>query len=248
MNNPQKILWITGASSGIGEAVALYYAKQGWTVYASARRAEALQALAAKHTGIHPLPLDVTDVAALGAAVEQFRNKGIRLTQVILNAGTHTPVDGRKLDAKVFRSLFEVNFFSVVNALEALYPLLHHQGGAQVGIVSSVAGLTGLPSSSAYGATKAALNNMTEALRNDMAQDGIRLSLILPGFVKTPLTDKNDFPMPWMISAEKAAESMYQGMEAGRFIITFPRRMYWALRVLSLLPKKLYFRLLSRPL
>ncbi|MCA3268920.1 MAG: SDR family NAD(P)-dependent oxidoreductase [Thalassospira sp.] len=246
--NLEKTLWITGASSGIGEATALYYAQQGWTVYASARRAEALQALAAKHSGIKPLPLDVTDTAALAAAVEHFRENGIRLTQVVLNAGTHTPVDGRKIDVKVFRSLFEVNFFSVVNALEALYPLLHHQGGARVGIVSSVAGLTGLPLSSAYGATKAALNNMTEALRNDMAQDGIQLSLILPGFVKTPLTDKNDFPMPWMISAEKAAESIFKGMDAGRFIITFPRRMYWALRILSFLPKKLYFRLLSRPL
>lgn len=245
------MLWITGASTGIGRAVALRYARAGWTVAASARDASALAALAADASGlpgrIMPVPLDVTDLAACKAVVERIERESGAIDSAILNAGTHLPVDARTFSSQTFRKLFEVNVFGAVHGIEALLPVMLARRRGQIAIVASVAGYRGLPTASAYGASKAALINMAEALHLDLAGQGVDVRLVCPGFVKTPLTDRNPFPMPFLMEADAAADRMFRGLSEGRsFEITFPRRFTWFLKVLERLPYALYFPLVKR--
>ena len=140
------------------------------------------------------------------------------------------------------------NLMGTGNCLEAVIPRMVARGQGQIGLVGSVSGYGGLPGGGVYGATKSALITMAEAMVPELRLKGVRLSVINPGFVKTALTDANDFPMPFMISAEDAAERIVKGLKAGRFEIAFPRRMALSLKLLSLLPYPLYFTLTSKML
>jgi len=246
-----KTAWITGASSGIGRALALALARQGVTVAASARSRDGLQSLAteAANAGarILPTPLDVTDRAAVKAAAEA----AIRVFRgppdlAVLNAGTFLPMSAADFDAARFREQVEVNLLGTVHMLEALLPAYLTARKGQIAIVSSVAGYRGLPTSAAYGATKAALINLAEALKYDLDRAGVKLQLVNPGFVKTPLTDKNDFKMPFLMPADKAVARMIAGLARDRFEITFPRRFTWQLKLLRLLPYRFYFAVTRR--
>lgn len=245
-------LWITGAGAGIGRALALAYARRGATVAVSARRADTLAALQAEVQAqgliglIVPVPLDVTDRAATLAAVATIEELIGSLDLVILNAGTHEPFDPAAFDPTIFDRLFAVNLFGVVNGLAAVVPRMVARRGGRVAIVSSVAGYCGLPTAAAYGATKAALINMAEALKPELERCGVGVAVINPGFVRTPLTDRNTFPMPFLIEADDAAERIIRGLASGRFEITFPRRLSWALKMLRRLPYPIYFRVVGR--
>lgn len=240
------VVWIIGASSGIGEATALAYAGRGVMVAISARRADALQAVVAKGGGrIRAFPLDVTDRVATGETVAAIEAALGPIDLAILNAGSHEPVDVAAFDPGAFDRLFTLNVGGAVNALAALIPRFIGRGAGKIAIVSSVAGFGGLPTASAYGATKAALINMAEALRTDLKPHGVAVAVINPGFVRTPLTDRNEFPMPAIIEAGDAAERIVTGLAAGRFEVTFPRRLSWFLKLLRLLPYGLYFRMVS---
>lgn len=245
---PSRV-WITGASSGIGRAVALAYARAGATVAASARAADALAQLAAEPGAggrIRAFPVDMTDRAAVAATVGRIEAELGALDLVILNAGTHEPVDARHFDPAVFDRLIAVNLTGTVNGLAAVLPRLIARRAGHVAIVASVAGYGGLPSAAAYGATKAALINLAEALRFDLARDGVRLSLVNPGFVRTPLTDKNEFAMPALMEVDDAAAALVRGLARGGFEVTFPRRFTYVLKALRLLPYRLYFPLVAR--
>jgi NAD(P)-dependent dehydrogenase (short-subunit alcohol dehydrogenase family) len=246
-----RTAWITGAGSGMGRALALALARRGAAVAASARSHDALASLAAEAGAgpgrILPAPLDVTDRAAVQAAMGAVaRVLGGPPELAVLNAGIYLPLGAADFSAERFRAQLETNLMGTVHMLEALLPAYRAAGRGHIAIVASVAGYRGLPRSAAYGATKAALINLAESLRIELAGSGIKLQLVNPGFIKTPLTDKNRFRMPHLMSAEDAAERILRGLASPRFEITFPRRFTWQLKLLRLLPYALYLPLVRR--
>lgn len=230
------IAWITGAGSGIGRGLAARLARDGWTVAVSARSREDLDRLAAEQAGIVPFVLDVTDLEAVKATwARMVAELGVP-ELVVLNAGTYVPVSAQGFSAEKFGANVEVNLLGTAKCLEAVMPAMIARRSGHIAVVSSLTGYVGLPTASAYGATKAALINMCEALEPELEAFGVKLSVITPGFVDTPLTRKNTFPMPFLISTEDAVERIVRGLKAGKFEIAFPRRMSLAIRVLAGLP------------
>ncbi|PSC05826.1 oxidoreductase [Alsobacter soli] len=242
------VAWITGASSGIGRATALELARRGFTVAASARRVEELESLSreAPDGHIRAYPCDVTDRAAVYATVETLERDLGPLALAFLNAGTFFPMKGAGFDPDVVMKTFDLNVGGVVNGLGAVIPRMTGRGRGQIAINASIAGYGGLPTSTAYGASKAALINMAAALKFALDEAGVTMQLVSPGFVGTPLTDRNDFPMPFIMPAEKAAKRICDGFERGGFEITFPRRLSWVLKLANILPYGLYFPLVAR--
>ncbi|MGI9402321.1 MAG: SDR family NAD(P)-dependent oxidoreductase [Rhizobiaceae bacterium] len=241
--------WITGASAGIGRELALKLANEGYTVYASARSAEALDKLATEFSGkgrIISLPLDVTDEKANREAVERIVSESGRLILAVFNAGVFLPIRGSELELSTFEKSFGLNFFGVLNGLLPTIEVMKEAGIGQIAIVSSSAGYGGLPKSAAYGSTKAALINLAESLKFDLDPLNIRIQVVTPGFVKTPATDKNDFHMPFLMPADEAAEVFSRGLKADVFDISFPKRFTYILKFLNLLPYRMYFWLVSR--
>ena len=245
-----RTVWLTGAGKGIGRAVALRLLRDGDTVAVSARTATDLDSLTAEAAGlpgaVKGYPLDVTDEAACAATFAAIEVDLGALDLVVLNAGNHRPMRAREIDPAVFRSLIDVNLFGVVHALAPAVPAFMARGRGHIAIVASVAGYRGLPTAAAYGASKAAVINMCEALRPELAKAGVSLSLVNPGFVKTPLTDKNEFVMPFLMEADRAADRLVNGLDSGRFEITFPRRFTWTMKLLQVLPYGLFFRIADR--
>ncbi len=241
-------VWVIGASSGIGAATAEALLARGARVALSARNQAALVGIAAKYDAAQSrvLPLDLTQPAAAAPALAEIVTAWGSVDLVLFFAGTHQPVRAWELDAKVARNLFEVNVLGVIDGLSCVIPQLLKQGHGGVGIVSSVAGYSGLPTALVYGATKAALINLAETLYLDLAPRGIGVYLINPGFVKTPLTDKNEFTMPALIGADEAALEIVTGLERGEFEIHFPKRFTLWLKFLRLLPYRLYFTLVHK--
>ncbi len=244
------VIWVTGASKGIGRALAIELASRGAVVVASARSADELDKLSQEASNlkgsIEGYALDVTDLAAVTDAVGAIENQHGTIKTAILNAGTHQPVEPAKFAVDDMRKLYELNVFGTANCVEAvLKPYLQRNSG-RLAIVASVAGYGGLPTSAYYGSSKAALINLAETLRLDLAKTDIVVQCINPGFVKTPLTDKNEFPMPFLIEAEVAAKRIADGLETGRFEIAFPRPFIAVMKLLGLLPYSLYFWAISR--
>jgi len=243
--------WVTGASSGIGRAVALALARDGWRVAVSARGGDGLVSLIQETAGlngsVHPYPLDVTnpqDVAETYAAIR--RDLG-PVALSILNAGIYLPVEiTGHVDPAPFAQSMHVNYMGVVHCLAPLLPDLIVRRRGHVVIVSSVTGYGGLPRAAAYGPTKAALINLAECLKFDLDRSGVRISIVSPGFVDTPATAGNPFPMPFLISADEAARRILQGLQEGRFEITFPRRFTYILKFLNMLPYRVYFFLVKQ--
>ena len=245
-------LWVTGAGKGIGRAVAWEYAARGWTVAVSARTQSDLdslviEAVAAKLAGkIVAYRADVTDQDAMKQTFKAVEHDLGALDHVILNAGTHMPNDVQTFSVAPFRTLMEINFLGVVNGLSAVVPAFISRRAGHIGVVSSVAGFGGLPLASAYGASKAALINMCEALRPELEAAGVILAVINPGFVRTPLTDKNTFAMPFRIGADVAARNIFAGMGTRKFEIAFPWLFVTLLKILGLLPYGIYFAVTRR--
>lgn len=241
-----KIAWLTGASTGIGRAVALRLAADGWRVAASARNAEALAALAAEAPGVAPYPLDVSDRDACLACAERIERELGPLELAIFNAGAHRPMPATAFSSATLRALLDINVMGVAHGLEAVLPRLIARRSGRVVIVASLAGYRGLPTAAAYGASKAALINMAEALRPELAGHGVILQVVNPGFVKTPMTGQNRFPMPFLVSAEQAAASILRGMRSDRFEITFPLRFAFLMKLVRLVPDRIYFYVTRR--
>ncbi len=242
-----RIVWITGAGSGIGRALALRLAGDGASVAVSARSADALAALAAAMPGrIHAFPMDVSDPAAVEAGVAAIERDLGPIDLAVLNAGTHRPMSLEDFSIETARALMEVNYMGVVHGLAALLPRLRQRGAGQVAVVASVAGYRGLPTAAAYGPTKAALINLCKSLKLDCDRAGIRLNLICPGFVATPLTARNGFPMPGLIDAEEAADRIVAGLAGDDFEISFPKGFTWKVKMARCLPYRLYFALVRK--
>lgn len=241
-------VWIVGASTGIGAALARALGAAGARLALSARGRPALEALAAELPDAIALPLDVRDVEALaGAHAELVRRMG-GIDVAILNAGTYTPMRADAFDPAVMEEHFAVNFMGVSNALSTLLPDMVARAAEHPAlvIVSSVAGYRGLPQALAYGPSKAALINLAETLYLDLSPRGIGVFLVNPGFVDTPLTRQNTFRMPALIGADEAARHMLAGMARGEFEIHFPKRFTRWMKLLRILPHRLAFAALRR--
>ncbi len=239
--------WVTGAGSGIGRALALRLASEGWNVAVSARTARDLDALADEVPArIQAFPLDVTDAKAVLRTVARIEDTLGPFDLAVLNAGTYDRDSAAQFDAVAFRATVEVNLMGSVHCLAALMPRMLAHGSGHIAVVSSVVGYVGLPGAAAYGASKAALINMCEALYPELAARNVRLSIINPGFVDTPLTQKNDFPMPFLISADAAVDQIMAGLRSRHFEIAFPRMMVLSLKLLAVLPARLRFAVTRR--
>jgi short-subunit dehydrogenase len=203
-----------------------------------------MREVAGGHANAVVEPLDFTRSADVAAAWDRIRRRWGGVDLVLIVAGTHKEMRAWELNEKDSRALLEINLHAVINTTGALVPGFLAQGTGAIGIVASVAGYRGLPKALVYGASKAAVINFTETLYLDLHPKGLGVYLIMPGFVKTPLTDQNDFTMPHLISAEEAAREIVDGMRAGKFEIHFPRAFTRQLKLLRLLPYRWYFSLI----
>jgi len=242
-----KLAWITGASTGIGRALALRLVRDGWRVAASARGSDALTRLASESGGaIRAFPLDVTDAGAtLRVAAEIERELGA-VDLAVVNAGTDARTPATDFDPAVARRVIEVNLIGAANTLAAAMPEMIRRRAGHIAVVASVAGYRGLPRAAAYSASKAGLIALAEGLKFDLDKHGVKIQVICPGFVRTPLTDRNDFAMPFLMDADEAAERVARGLEGSAFEIAFPRRFAWILKLLGCLPDRLYFPLVAK--
>ena len=246
-NRCSQIAWVTGAGRGIGKAVTLLLQNEGWVIAASSRTSKDLDQLVSENElgNLHAYPLDVTDPVATKLTIKRIENELGNINLVVLNAGTFYPSKIDSLSEDHFRNLVEVNLMGTVNGLSSMMPRFIERKGGNIAVVASLAGYRGLPNASAYGATKAALINMCEAIYPKLKENNVHIHLINPGFVKTPLTDKNDFHMPFLISAEDAATRILKGIKNNQFEICFPRRFALIMSFLRIIPNRFYFFLIN---
>jgi NAD(P)-dependent dehydrogenase (short-subunit alcohol dehydrogenase family) len=240
-----KTVWIVGASSGIGEATASALHAKGAKLIVSARKQQALLDFVASHPGAQALVLDATDRQAVQAAAQQVQAEG-RLDCVVYCAGHYTAMRAFAMDLADAVRHMQVNYVGALHVLDAVLPQLLSQGAGHISLVGSVAGFRGLPNSLAYGPSKAALINLAETMYLDLKDKGIGVSIINPGFVKTPLTSSNDFSMPALLTPKQAAQAILKGWAAGAFEIHFPKRFTLWLKLLRLIPYRIYFALVGR--
>ena len=243
----KKVIWITGASSGIGRALAIKFANEGWLVAASARRENLLQELNKVNENIYPFPLDVTNIeqckTVFNSIVKKFKDVEIS----IFGTGIHDPKSEKEFNLEKIRKIMEVNYFGTMNSINSAYSFYNNKKSGQISIISSVAGYRGLPAAGAYCASKSALTSFAESLHFEMKRKNIRVSLVSPGFIKTPMTDQNDFPMPMIKSPEFAAEKIYTGLVKKKsFEIHFPKVFTYFLKFLRILPNSIYFKIVEK--
>ncbi len=246
MSENQKKIWITGASTGIGKAVAEKFAKEGWKVAISARRTELLKNIA-QDNNISDYALDVTDEKKVHEVFKKILDDFKSIDICVFNAGTYEPKLEKEISQEQIRKTMEVNFFGVVNCIKAVEKYFKNIKNGHISIVSSIAGYRGLPNSSGYGPSKAALSNLAESLYFDFKKYNVRVSLISPGFIKTPMTDKNKFRMPFIRSPEFAADKIYDGLvKSNVFEITFPKQLTIIFKFFKILPNKVYLFLINK--
>ena len=242
-----KNIWITGASSGIGNALAIKFAKEGWQVAASARRENLLKELGYINNNIHPFPLDVTDSEKCKGTFTEIINKFKSIEICVFCTGIHDPKSERSLNLEKVKNIMEVNFFGTVNSINAVYDYFKKNKSGHISMVSSVAGYRGLPAGGAYCASKSALTTFAESLYFDMKRSNVRVSVVHPGFIKTPMTDQNDFPMPMIKSPEFAADEMFKGLtQSNAFEIHFPKKFTFIMKILKIMPNWLYLKLIKK--
>ena len=246
MSENQKKIWITGASSGIGKALAEKFASEGWKVAASARRKEILDEMSS-HENIFSYPLDVTNQDQIKISFEKIIEDFNGLDLCVFSSGTYDPKLEQEINVKQNKFVMETNFFGVLYCINAVENYFKSKKNGHISIVSSIAAYRGLPNSSGYGPSKAALTNLTESLYFDFKKHNVRISLVSPGFIKTPLTDKNEFPMPFIKSPEFAAEKMFNGLTKSKaFEIHFPKALTILLKIFRVLPYKIYLFLIDK--
>ena len=243
----KKTIWITGGSTGIGKALAIKFSNKGWNVAISARRVELLNELSNQHENITAFPLDVTNKIKCNEVFNQIINKYTNLDICFFSTGTWNPKKEKDIDVEQIEEVFKVNFFGTVNSIKAVEQFFKNQKSGIITIVSSIAGYRGLPNSTGYGPSKSALNNLAESLYFDFKRFNVRVCLVSPGFIKTPMTDKNDFKMPFLKTPEYAANKIYDGLiNKNNFEIHFPKVLTVMLKILSFLPSKIYFSLVGK--
>jgi short-subunit dehydrogenase len=241
MSAPWRTAWITGASSGIGRALAVALVQRGVKVAASARSGDMLAEITRQYPGIAPLPLDVTDAAAMADASRSITSTLGPIDLAVFNAGIWEAMSARNFSASKAARSMAVNYQGTVNGIEAVLPPMLARGAGHIALMASVAGYRGLGPTAAYGPTKAAVINLAETLKHNLAPRGIKVSVINPGYVDTPMTRGNTFAMPYMISAEDAARRIVRSLEKGKFEIAFPWQLVTLMKLARLMPNWLFF-------
>jgi len=246
MSENQKKIWITGASSGIGKALAEKFALEGWRVAVSARRKEILDEMA-DNKNISSYPLDVTNQEQINDVFSKIISEFGNLDLCVFSSGTYDPKLEQEINIQQNKFVMETNFFGVLHCIKSVEKYFKDRRDGHISVVSSIAAYRGLPNSSGYGPSKAALTNLTESLYFDFKKYNVRISLVSPGFIKTPLTDKNEFPMPFIKSPEFAAEKMFDGLTKSKaFEIHFPKALTMLLKLLRILPYRIYLFLIDK--
>lgn len=241
-----RVVWIVGASTGIGRAAAELLHRRGATLIVSARNADSIAAFEAAHAGSLALPLDATDRPAMRDAAQKIVARFGRIDMAVYCAGYYRAMRATAFDLDEALRHQSVNYVGALHLLDAVLPQMLAQRSGHLSLVASVAGYRGLPKSLAYGPTKAALINLAQTLYLDVEPRGIGVSVINPGFVETPLTAQNEFSMPALISPETAAQEILKGWAAGQFEIHFPKRFTLWLKALSHLGDGVYFKAIRR--
>ena len=245
-----RIAWVTGAGKGIGRQVALELAKEGWQVMVSARTEADLDSLVqlsiSLSGSIKAYPVDVTNENEVKEIIHDIESKFGAIELAILNAGTYIRSGVEEFSAKSFSKQLDVNVMGTVNCFEHVLENMKNRQSGHIVVVSSLSAYRGLPLASGYGASKAALTNMCEALKPELEMLGISLSVVHPGFVRTPLTSRNEFPMPFLMEVEDAARKIINGIENDKFEITFPTPFALIMKLLRCLPYPIYFAITRR--
>jgi len=243
----KKTIWITGGSTGIGKALAIKFASNGWNVAISARRENLLQEISDNNENIFSYPLDVTNKSQCKEVFNKIKSKFQSVDICFFSTGTWNPKKEKDIDVEQIEDVFKVNFFGTLNSIKAVEEYFKNKQDGIITIVSSIAGYRGLPNSTGYGPSKSALNNLAESLYFDFKRSNVRVCLVSPGFIKTPMTDKNDFKMPFLKTTEYAADKIYDGLiNKNNFEIHFPKSLTLILKLFSFLPSKLYFGLIGK--
>lgn len=248
--NPKDgIAWVTGGSSGIGRALAKELASAGYTVAVTAREGDPIDMLIAEAAAlpgrIVSFPCDVADEAGMAATVAAIEDRIGPIALAVFNAGAYVPIAGENLSIRKFRRTFEVNVLGVVHGLVPVVRLMQTRGRGHVLLVGSISAWFGWPTTAAYGASKAAVNVMAQALKYDFDKINVRIQVANPGFVDTPLLQQSASSLPAMIPAREAARRLFKGILSGGFEIAFPRRLVWGLKLASTMPQPVRHWLIS---
>jgi short-subunit dehydrogenase len=242
-----KHIWIIGVSSGIGRALASELSRRGAILALSARREGELQTLNGDLGGAHEIfPLDIGDASSVLDTAKTIAARFKRIDSVINLAALYTPSSVITMDMIEAQKLVQINLMGTLNIVQAVLPILRAQGSGQIALCGSVAGYRGLPNAQPYAATKAAVINFAESLRAEESKNNIDVKVINPGFVRTPLTDKNNFKMPMMIEPEEAAKSLAEGLLKKGFEVHFPKKFTRIMKILSFLPYPVFFAIAKR--
>ncbi len=243
-------VWLTGASSGIGEALAYELARRGARVALTARRADLLERIVSKIRAERgeawSFPGDVLNLDEMRGIVDSIEKTIAPIDLAIPNAGTHLFTKPEEFNSAEYRSIMDLNFGGVLHCLEAIIPRMLARGHGHIAPVASLAGYRGLPRAAAYGASKSALIHFLESIRFHLKPKGLTITVVNPGFVKTPLTDKNDFYMPFLVSAERAAKIICRGIERGRRTVAFPFPFSWLVALGKFIPAPLYEKIVNQ--
>lgn len=244
------IAWVTGASSGFGKALALRLCSEGWTVAASARRVTELEALADEAQGspgrIVPAPLDVTDLSVTKQAVDDIVTELGPIDLAVLNSGFFKPDVIDPFDATQFAQHFAVNTVGIANCLEPLLPHLISRKKGHIVLVGSVSGYGGFAFSTGYGASKAAVINLAESLYLRVKPHGVKVQVVNPASVRTPMTDREDRSLPILVELDEAIDQIMTGIQSDRFEIAFPKTLTSKLKLLRCLPYSMWFKAIGR--
>jgi short-subunit dehydrogenase len=239
-------VWLIGASEGIGASLARRLAKEGYVIALSSRNVERLEALKSEldGTGHLVVPLDVSDTNSIidaWSTIKKWWDTPGGRQIFVYNAGAYEPIGAAQFDLKSIEQMLDVNLTGAIRSLSCIMPLFIERNAGHIVLVGSLAGYRGLPNALGYGASKAAINHLGENLKLDLANTKIKVQLVCPGFVRTRLTDKNHFSMPFLLSADTAADHIANGLGQNRFEIRFPWQMAMIFGFLKILPNRIYF-------
>ena len=248
--NNDGVVWVTGAGKGIGRSLAIQLAKEGRKVAVTSRTESDLTSLESETDDmagmIYPYPGDIKDAKEIKLLINKIQTDVGVIELAILNAGTFIRFGVDKFSPELFREQIEINTMGAVNCLSPVMHDMKMRREGHIVVVSSLSAYRGLPYASAYGASKAALTNMCESLKPELDNFNVKISVVHPGFVRTPLTDQNNFEMPFLVDAEYATKRIIKGIRRGKFEIAFPSTFALIMKLLRCLPYYLYFSATKR--
>lgn len=241
-----KVAWVLGGGSGIGAETVKQISRRGWTVAISGRREQPLNALSVSH-GARPYPLDVTDFDAVKTTVSRIAEDLGKIDLVIFSVAAWEVTEPGRYDYESYAKIIDTNLLGAMRVIDPVVAQMRKQASGEIALVASVAGYFGLPRSAAYSSGKSAMIALAETMRTELAPDNISVRLVCPGFVRTDLTAKNDFPMPFLMEAEEAGKRIANGLlNSRKFEIAFPLPFVLILKTIRLLPYPMFFALMSR--